>query len=161
MPRGFRGSFGEQPPNDAQFPRGNQVPGAGGARAGGQLPPGFGGGAQPNAQTQQLVVWLRAHQPGSTYLLAVHGSNQAGQYILAGASVLPMGGFSGQVPFPTTNQLAKLVAGGELRYLLRGGRGGGPGGEGNPNVTAWVTKTCTVVTDSKLGISDLYDCRAR
>jgi hypothetical protein len=62
---------------------------------------------------------------------------------------------------PVRFQLAKLVAGGELRYVLRGGRGGGPGGEGNPNVTAWVTKTCTVVTDSKLGISDLYDCRAR
>jgi len=33
----------------------------------------------------------------ASYLLAVQGSSQAGQYILAGASVLPMGGFSGQV----------------------------------------------------------------
>ena len=76
----------------------------------------------------QLVAWLRAHQPGSTYLLAVQGSSQAGQYILAGASVLPMGGFSGQVPFPTNDQLATLVADGQLRYVLLGGRGG-PGGE--------------------------------
>ena len=72
--------------------------------------------------------------------------------------LLPMGGFSGQVPFPTSNQLAELVAGGELRYVLLGGRGGGPGGEGNTNLTAWVMQTCTVVTDSTSGVSDLYDC---
>jgi hypothetical protein len=72
-----------------------------------------------------------------------------------------MGGFSGQVPFPTTDQLAKLVAQGQLRYVLLGARDGGPGGEGNSNVTAWVTKTCTVVTDSTSGVSDLYDCAPR
>jgi hypothetical protein len=38
-----------------------------------------------------------------------------------------MGGFSGQVPFPTTDQLAKLVAEGQLRYVLLGARDGGPG----------------------------------
>ena len=76
-------------------------------------------------------AWLQAHQPGSTYLLAVQGSNQAGQYILAGASVLPMGGFSGRVPFPTTGQLATLVANGQLRYVMLGEHGDGrPGGEG-------------------------------
>jgi 4-amino-4-deoxy-L-arabinose transferase-like glycosyltransferase len=156
MPGGVPGRFGEPPPNDGQF-GGSQIPGASDGRAGGQSPGGFGG-VQANAQTQQLVAWLRAHKPGSRYLLAVRGSSQAGQYILAGASVLPMGGFSGQVPFPTTDQLAKLVADGQLRYVLLGGRGGGPGGEENTDLTAWVTKTCTVVTDSTLGVSDLYDC---
>jgi len=110
------------------------VPGARYARVGGQPPGGFGAGAQANAQAQQVVAWLRAHQPGSTYLLAVQGSSQAGEYILAGASVLPMDGFSGQVPFPTNDQLATLVADGQLRYVLLGGRGG-PGGEGNSNFT--------------------------
>ena len=114
-----------------------KCPGAGYARGGGQPPGGFGDGAQADAQAQQLVAWLRTHQPGSTYLLAVQGSSQAGQYILAGASVLPMGGFSGQVPFPTNDQLATLVADGQLRYVLLGGRGG-PGGEKNSNFTAWV-----------------------
>ena len=128
------------------------------ARGGGQPPGGFGGGAQANAQAQQLVAWLRTHQPGSTYLLAVQGSSQAGQYILAGASVLPMGGFSGQVPFPTNGQLATLVSHGQLRYVLLGGRGGGPGGEENANITAWVKNTCTVVSDATSGVSDLYDC---
>ena len=94
---------------------------------------------------------------GSTYLLAVQGSSQAGEYILAGASVLPMDGFSGQVPFPTNDQLATLVADGQLRYVLLGGRGG-PGGEGNSTFTAWVRNTCTVVSDATSGVSDLYDC---
>ena len=128
------------------------------AYAGQDRPGGFGDGAQASAQTKQLVAWLRAHQPGSTYLLAVQGSNQAGQYILARASVLPMGGFSGRVPFPTTSQLAKLVADGQLRYVLLGERGGGPGGEGETDTAAWVKNTCTVVTDSTLSVSDLYEC---
>ncbi len=152
------GGPGGRPTNDGQRPGGGQVPGNGYARFGGQPPGGFGGGAQANAQAQQLVAWLRAHQPGSTYLLAVQGSSQAGQYILAGASVLPMGGFSGQVPFPTNSQLATLVSHGQLRYVLLGGRGGGPGGEGNANLTAWVKNTCTVVGDATSGVSDLYDC---
>ncbi len=143
--------------NAGEPPGGGQVPGARYARVGGQPPGGFGAGAQANAQAQQLVAWLRAHQPGSTYLLAVQGSSQAGEYILAGASVLPMGGFSGQVPFPTNDQLATLVADGQLRYVLLGGRGG-PGGEGNSNFTAWVRNTCTVVSDAASGVSDLYDC---
>ncbi len=143
--------------NAGEPPGGGQVPGARYARVGGQPPGGFGAGAQANAQAQQLVAWLRAHQPGSTYLLAVQGSSQAGEYILAGASVLPMGGFSGQVPFPTNDQLATLVADGQLRYVLLGGRGG-PGGEGNSNFTAWVRNTCTVVSDATSGVSDLYDC---
>ena len=38
------------------------------------------------------------------------------------------------------------------------GRGGGSGGEGNANFTAWVKNTCTVVSDATSGVSDLYDC---
>jgi hypothetical protein len=62
------------------------------------------------------------------------------------------------VPFPTTGQLAKLVADGQLRYVLLGERGGGLSGEGSAETTTWVKNTCTVVTDSTLSVSDLYDC---
>jgi hypothetical protein len=66
----------------------------------------------------------------------------------------------GQVPraFPTNDQLATLVADGQLRYVLLGGRGGGPGGDGNSNLAVWVKNTCTVVSDATSGVSDLYDC---
>ena len=149
MPPAVRERFGERRAYDGQDrPRG-----------GGQPPGGFGAGADAKAQTRQLVAWLQAHQPGSTYLLAVQGSNQAGQYILAGASVLLMGGFSGRVPFPTTGQLAELVADGQLRYVLLGERGDSrPGGVDSTDTTTWVKNTCTVVTDSALSVSDLYDC---
>ena len=78
--------------------------------------------------------------------------------VQAWASVLPMGGFSGQVPFPTNNQLATLVADGQLRYVLLDRRGEGPGEAGNSNLTTWVKNTCTVARDATSGVSDLYDC---
>jgi 4-amino-4-deoxy-L-arabinose transferase-like glycosyltransferase len=136
-------------------PGGQGGPGAGGAPGGfaGGGPGGFAGGANASA----LIAWLKNHQPGNGYLLAVPGSMQAGEYILAGASVLPMGGFSGQVPFPSADQLAKLVAEGKLRYVLLGG-GGGPGRDSNSSATTWVTANCTAVSDSTVPTSGLYDC---
>ena len=76
---------GGRPANDGlpagrgQVRASGQLPGAGYSRGGGQPPGGFGDGAQADAEAQQLVAWLRTHQPGSTYLLAVQGSSQAGQ----------------------------------------------------------------------------------
>lgn len=118
---------------------------------------GFGGASdRPGAQAQQVIAYLKSHQPGSEYLVATQGSMQGGQLILAGASVLPMGGFSGQVPFPTTNQLARLVADGKLRYVLAGGGFGRRGG--NSPTSTWVTSNCTPVRDGPLGATGLYDC---
>jgi hypothetical protein len=108
--------------------------------------------------------------------MAVAGSTAAGQYILAGASVLPMGGFSGSVPFPTTDQLAALVATGELRYVLDTGVDGrdgaqravglpGRGGDAGAARTAWVSAHCTVVDAVAYGGANggmvLYDCAPR
>jgi 4-amino-4-deoxy-L-arabinose transferase-like glycosyltransferase len=173
--RYFRAGPGEQPPGGGQFRGDGQVPGGalqyymrpgggpGGDRTNLRGGPGGGpGGGEPTAQTRQLIAWLKSHQPGSRYLLAASGSQQAGQYILAGASVLPMGGFSGQVPFPTTNQLAKLVRDGKLRYVLTGGGfGGGPGRGSDSATSTWVTSNCTAVDDSTVGVSGLYDCASR
>ncbi|HKT00030.1 MAG TPA: glycosyltransferase family 39 protein [Rugosimonospora sp.] len=128
------------------------------ARAGRNADGGFrdrgtGRGVQPTATTLQLIAWLRGHQPGSRYLLATQGSMVAGPYILAGASVLPMGGFSGRVPFPRTDQLAALIATGELRYVLAGGNR-----DGNTVLTTWVTGHCTPVPAPGAATADLYDC---
>nr|WP_240942684.1 glycosyltransferase family 39 protein [Planosporangium thailandense] len=130
-----------------------QAPGAWSGRSGRG---GFGGVSdRPSAQTERLVAYLKSHQPGSRYLVATQGSMQAGPLILAGASVLPMGGFSGQVPFPTTDQLAKLVAAGQARYVLEGG---GFGRRGNSATTTWVTGNCKPVNAPALDVSGLYDC---
>jgi 4-amino-4-deoxy-L-arabinose transferase-like glycosyltransferase len=159
-PRGGTGQALGSP--DGQAQGGRQFPGGGPGSAGGAGGGGvLGGSAEPTAQAKQLVAWLKAHQPGSRYLVAVQGSMQAGEYILAGASVLPIGGFSGQVPFPTTDQLAKLVADGQVRYVLAGGgMGGGRGARVNSAATQWATSNCTAVNDSTLTVSGLYDCRA-
>lgn len=147
-------------------PPGPPLPGDGpfpgvrpGLRAGGGT--GGVGGAERAAHAKQLVEWLRSHQPGSRYLLAVDGSGAAGQYILAGASVLPMGGFSGQVPFPTIEQLAQLVATGEVRYVLLGsGALGVPAGDvgWSWRRSAWVLANCAAVSDSTLDVPGLHDC---
>jgi 4-amino-4-deoxy-L-arabinose transferase-like glycosyltransferase len=154
---------GGSPPSSGGMQASPGVPPPGGGPA---PVPGPGGSAQPTAQTRQLVAWLKSHRPGSRYLLATPGSTQAGQYILAGASTLPMGGFSSQSPFPTTDQLAKLVAQGKLRYILIEGGGptggpiGGPGPDSSRGAarTAWVISHCTIVTDGPVNTSGLYDC---
>lgn len=107
-----------------------------------------------------MLAYLKAHQGSAKYAVAVADAQTAGPYIMAGLSVLPMGGFSGQVPFPTVAQFQSLVASGQVRYVLSGGRGGrgGPGGtrQNGSTVSSWVTQNCTSVS----AVSGLYDCAA-
>jgi 4-amino-4-deoxy-L-arabinose transferase-like glycosyltransferase len=182
---------GEPPPGgfaEREFPGGGVPGGPGGTGApggpeaggpGGPGGPGGGGpggfaiggpggmqtGTRPSTAATQLVSYLRAHQPGRKYLLAVQGSNEAGPLILAGASVLPIGGFSGQVPSTTPDQLAALVTDGALRYVMAGRTGGGRGfgmptdAGGNASaITTWVTDHCAAITDSAVPTSGVYDC---
>ena len=162
LPGGASGRVpGGPPPAGA---RGGAPDGApdGGQKSGG--PGGMSASDQPSAQTEHVIAYLKSHNPGSKYLLATIGQG-AGPYILAGESVLPIGGFSGQVPSITPAQLAKLVAEGKLRYVLTGegggGMGRGPGGFGGTNstdITTWVTSNCTAVTE--VSAAGLYYCSA-
>jgi 4-amino-4-deoxy-L-arabinose transferase-like glycosyltransferase len=158
---GGRQAFGGVP--GGAFPGGLQGGGGlpGGGRAGGGLQGGGRGFGGPGAAgvDQTMVDYLKTHQGGAKYAVAVPDSNSAGPYIMAGLSVLPIGGFSGQVPFPTLSQFQSLIASGQLRYVLSaafGGRGGGPGGAGGTDITSYVSSNCTAVS----GYSGLYDCAA-
>jgi len=111
--------------------------------------PGAGFGALEDVSSQ-LVTYLASHQRHAKYLLAVNGSQAAAGFILAtGKPVIAMGGFLGTDPAPTLDQFKRLVAAGEVHYVLvssgpaAGGppsssqRGGAPsglagGGEGQP-----------------------------
>lgn len=97
-----------------------------------------------------LLTYLRAHRDGARYLFAVADWNAASPYILgAGVPVLPMGGFTGQVPFPTLQRFQQLVDHGDLHYvmLIRGDSGSSQ----LAAITSWVNSTCTVVPASAYG----------
>jgi 4-amino-4-deoxy-L-arabinose transferase-like glycosyltransferase len=89
---------------------------------------GFGGAGGRGASVDpRLVKYLTAHQSGGEYLAAVSGSTSAAPLILAtGKPVMAMGGFIGSDPAPTLSQFKRLVATGQVHYVLVGG--GGPAG---------------------------------
>jgi 4-amino-4-deoxy-L-arabinose transferase-like glycosyltransferase len=124
---------------------------------------GFGGSGAEGRLTavqHRLLDYTTAHQGSARYVFATTGWNAASPYILAtGAHVLPLGGFSGRVPFPSEAQFRELVDTGRLRYvLLGGGRGmgaqfGGSGGGATAaaQITDWVESACTRVPASAYG----------
>jgi 4-amino-4-deoxy-L-arabinose transferase-like glycosyltransferase len=122
-----------------------------------------------------LVAYARAHRAGARYLFATTSWTLASPYILASdASVLPMGGFTGQAPSPTLAALKGEVASGALRYVLVGdgtsvfpgsGGGGGRGGgaaTAGAQATRWVSGSCGLVPPGSYGGgvagARLYDC---
>ncbi|MBP6178223.1 MAG: hypothetical protein KA473_10860, partial [Anaerolineales bacterium] len=114
----------------------NQQMGPGGARPQG----GDGRGSNVN---EELVNYLEANTQGMEYLLAVPSSQQGSNLVLAtGRPVLFMGGFSGQDEVVTAEDLAAMVANGELRYVMYGGDRGG-----KQTITNWLEASCTVAPE--------------
>jgi 4-amino-4-deoxy-L-arabinose transferase-like glycosyltransferase len=132
----------------------------GGGFAGGQNG-GFAGGAGgpggADTASSSLTDYLAANRGSATWIVAVTSANSAGSIELAtGLPVMAMGGFSGTDPAPTLAQFQSMVASGQIRFVIVGGRGGGPGG-GNSTISAidsWVQANGTVVSSVS---STLYD----
>ena len=89
---------------------------------------------------------MSSAQEGDAYALAT------------GRPVLFMGGYAGNTPVVSAEDLAALAASGELRYILLGSGGGS-------SLRAWVTANCAVVRDWSGGAGGrasegtvLYDC---
>jgi hypothetical protein len=142
-----------------------------GPNGSGQLP--GDSGATLTAGQRRLLAYTLAHGDGARYAFAVNRWEDASWYISgAGATVLPMGGFAGNVPHPTLAQARRLVAAGQLRFfLLRAAADtdtpGGATGTEVGAVTRWVTTTCAKVPASSYGgpthatggtTLTLYDC---
>ncbi|WP_328413839.1 glycosyltransferase family 39 protein [Streptomyces violaceus] len=141
---------------DGQNAQSEQAPGGMGGGPGG----GMGGGA-----SSELVSYLKKHQDGAEWLLAVSSSQGAAQLIVSsGEPVISMWGWSGSDKAMTLARLKELVKKGELHYIQLGGDGGAParanssvgegGGPGGGNgvsseVTAWVRKHGTAVKESE------------
>lgn len=103
----------------------------------------------------ELVAYLKKHQDGAKWLLAVSSSQSAAQLILSsGEPVISMWGWSGSDNAMTLARLKELVQRGELHYVqVGGGMGGGPGGgDGlSSQVTAWIQEHGTAVDESEYG----------
>ncbi|MFL4952576.1 ArnT family glycosyltransferase [Streptomyces sp. MMS24-I31] len=149
------GHTGQLPWGDGGTTRGRQAgrggPGGSGATGGFGA---MGGDGQLTSAQRNLLRYTREHQGSATYVFATTNWNGAAPYILAtGARVLPLGGFSGRVPFPTEEQFRWLVDSGRLRYVLLGGDGGGMsalfgdtgGTTSTTRITDWVRSACTPV----------------
>jgi 4-amino-4-deoxy-L-arabinose transferase-like glycosyltransferase len=140
-------------------------PGSGGFGGGaGQPPTGGqdgqnGHGGMSASLASSTLDYLVANQGTATWLVAVSDSTTASQIELStGKAVISMGGFTGTDNAMTLEKLQSLVATGQLRFVVAGHSGGGPGGQAsNSAASSWVTSTCTAVSvdGSTTGV---YDC---
>ncbi|UAX53958.1 glycosyltransferase family 39 protein [Streptomyces sp. A144] len=150
-PGGADGTTGTPPSGD--------LGGAGGFGGGGGLGGGggMGGGGTGGGASTELVAYLKKHQDGAKWLLAVSGSQSAAQLILAGGEpVISMWGWSGSDNAMTLTRLKELVKKGELHYVQVGGGMGGGSGAGS-EVTQWVREHGTAVEASAYGASSTSD----
>jgi 4-amino-4-deoxy-L-arabinose transferase-like glycosyltransferase len=139
---GARGSLGAGAGSRASgpFPSGPSSSGVRPPGSGSGAPPGSGAGGAGgpgDGASAGLIRYLEAHQGSARYLVAVRGSQAAAPIIIeTGRAVIAMGGFSGSDPAPTLAQFARLVASGQVRYVLVQGAGVGTGKSGGTSPAA-------------------------
>ncbi|MEV6118533.1 glycosyltransferase family 39 protein [Streptomyces sp. NPDC052109] len=118
-------------------------------------------------QHQRLLAYLTGHRGGARYLAAVPAWQSAAPYVIAAdAPVLPMGGFTGRVPYPAPDAFRRLVGTGRLRYVLLPRadlRPGAPVGDTPAGVLLrWTAAHCALVPPAAYDPADrtrlLYDC---
>jgi hypothetical protein len=110
---------------------------------------------------------LTAHRGGARYLAAFPGWQAAAPYVIAAnAPVLPMGGFTGRVPYPAPAAFHRLISEGGLRFVVlthadldaRGRTAHAPTGA----LVRWTAAHCTRVPAAAYDPGDrtrrLYDC---
>jgi len=173
---GFGGAEGARGAGHPGFGAGGGFGGTGAAgNFGGAAAGGGPGGmwvADGTLSTQQrdLLGYAQAHRDGARFVLTVTNTLQAAPYILrAGADMLSMGGFSGEVPYPTLTQFKQYVASGQVRYVYLAAPSGpgaygsqdpAKGGEGRSQdsgqstasqIEAWVPANCSTIPASDYG----------
>jgi 4-amino-4-deoxy-L-arabinose transferase-like glycosyltransferase len=125
------------------------MPPSGAAQAGGPLAGGGPLGGDASVSTEMLS-FLEQNQGSAKYLVAATGSHTTAPIIIeTGKAVVTIGGFSGTDNSPTVAQLQQMVADGELKYVLVGGRGGRGSSQ---EISSWVQAHGSAVA----GFSNLY-----
>jgi 4-amino-4-deoxy-L-arabinose transferase-like glycosyltransferase len=162
-PSGFGGPGGTLP-SGAGVPSGSPPAGANSSSAPQTSSDAFRGGPGGASVSASLIRYLEAHRGSAKYVVAANGSMTTAPIIIqTGKAVVTIGGFNGSDPAPTVSRLAKLVADGELKYVLLSGDGGfgGPGrGSGWQALGAWVKQHGTAVTGVSTGGATLYEVHA-
>jgi 4-amino-4-deoxy-L-arabinose transferase-like glycosyltransferase len=120
------------------------------------------GSALGHAADADVLAFLQsADNPSSRWLAATPGALNAAQYQLSLESpVMPVGGFNGSTPYPTTTQMADYVESGEIRYYIvrHDSQDIEAEAEFADEVTQWVR---THFTSQKIGVMDVFDLRHR
>jgi 4-amino-4-deoxy-L-arabinose transferase-like glycosyltransferase len=118
---------------------GTRPSGDGGGTGGG----GTGGGTQVSSD---MITYLKKHQDGATWLLAVATDQTASSIILeSGRPVISMGGWSGSDNAMTLAKLKSLVKSGKLHYIIvSSDTGQGTDSE----IATWVKEHGTAVNSS-------------
>jgi 4-amino-4-deoxy-L-arabinose transferase-like glycosyltransferase len=94
---------------------------------------------------QKLVEYLEARTAENSYLMAVPSSMQGSDYVIAtGRPVLYLGGFMGTDQVISTDELARLVQTGTLRYIYWNSNGNG--NTNRSDYSSWITAHCQVVS---------------
>lgn len=145
----------------------------GGGSGGDGFGRGFGGGGRANrgpdgssldaatGPNRQILDYLVANRGSARWIVAANSSNESAPIQLAsGEPVMTMGGFNGQDPAPTLDQLKQYIASGALRFVIGNTLGGfgGPTFGQDSGIDAWVQTNCTVVNLSGAPGVGLYDC---
>ncbi|MGQ4429241.1 MULTISPECIES: ArnT family glycosyltransferase [unclassified Streptomyces] len=101
---------------------------------------GMGSGTQVSSE---MITYLKKHQDGATWLLAVSTDQTASSIILeSGRPVISMGGWSGSDNAMTLAKLKSLVKSGKLHYIIISS----DGGQGTTTaITTWVKAHGTAV----------------
>ncbi|MFG2129900.1 ArnT family glycosyltransferase [Streptomyces sp. NPDC048751] len=136
---GGMGGGGQRPSGGAGVPSSGSQ--------GGNAPTGGGGGGK-GGDTQVssgMITYLKKHQDGATWLVAVATDQTASSIILeSGEPVISMGGWSGSDDAMTLAKLKSLVKAGKLHYIVVGDSGRG---SANSEISTWVKKNGTAVSD--------------
>jgi hypothetical protein len=146
----------------ARFPQAGRTGGfaggapGGGARAGG--PGGLGGNTQVAAALTRLLVRGAA---GYRWAAATVGAESAAPLQLAsGEPVMAIGGFNGTDDAPTLAEFERMVAAGEIHYLVGANQASFGGGSGPAaQITAWVRAHFTAETVGGVSVYDLTRAR--
>lgn len=113
---------------------------------------------RPSARDTALLDYLTTHRHGEKYLLATQTAYAAEPLLRAKSEpILVMGGFTGNTPFPTAQQLGSLVTAHQVRYALLTTQ------RPTTAATTWVKSHCTRIRPTAYGRRTggsftLYDC---